>query len=259
MINSIAFSIGPIPIHWYGIAYIFGLTIGILILNILNKRQKVFKDLNQIFDFAFWIFMIGVILGGRLGYVLFYNLPYYIQNPTKIIAVWEGGMSFHGGFLACVIVGYFFFKKHKINYLKAADIILIPSALALMFTRIANFINGELYGRVIGNSNWEWLGVNFGDGMLRYPSQLFQSFSALVIFVILLIIYSFKPKTGVLTFSYLMLYGLFRFVIEFWRAPDSQIGFIWQYFTLGQLLSLIMALVGIVLLIRTFFSNPVRN
>ncbi len=253
MINPIALQIGPISIHWYGIAYIVGLSVGVWILNTLNKKQKAFKDLNQILDFAFWIFMAGVIVGGRLGYVLFYNLSYFVQNPAKIIAIWEGGMSFHGGFLACVIVGYFFFKKHKISYLKAADIILIPSALALMFTRIANFINGELVGRVIENSNWQWLGVDFGDGLLRYPSQLFQSFSALLIFVILLIIFNFKPKTGVLTFSYLMLYGLFRFIIEFWREPDSQVGFVWQHFTMGQLLSLLMLITGVIGI--TFFTT----
>ena len=253
MINPIALQIGPISIHWYGIAYIVGMTVGVLILNALNKKQKAFKDLNQIFDFAFWIFMIGVILGGRLGYVLFYNLPYFIQNPAKVIAIWEGGMSFHGGFLACVIVGYLFFKKHKISYLKAADIILIPSALALMFTRIANYINGELYGRVIENASWQWLGVDFGDGLLRYPSQLFQSFSALLIFVILLIIFNFKPKTGVLTFSYLMLYGLFRFIIEFLREPDVQVGFIFKYLTMGQLLSLLMLVAGIIGI--TFFTT----
>lgn len=256
MINPIALQIGPLSIHWYGIAYIVGLSIGIWILNVLNKKQKVFKDLNQIFDFAFWIFMAGVIVGGRLGYVLFYNLSYFLNNPAKIFAIWEGGMSFHGGFLACIIVGYFFFKKHKINYLKAADIILIPSALALMFTRLANFINRELYGRIIENSNWEWIGVDFGDGALRYPSQLFQSSAALLIFVILLIINSRKPKAGLLTFSYLMLYGLFRFVIEFLREPDVQIGFIWQFFTMGQLLSLLMLSVGLAgLLLR----NTKRN
>ncbi|MBN2087225.1 prolipoprotein diacylglyceryl transferase [Candidatus Peregrinibacteria bacterium] len=245
MINPVALKIGPLSIHWYGIAYVVGLSVGVWILNMLNKRQKVFKDLNQIFDFAFWIFMVGVILGGRLGYILFYNLSYYIHNPAKIIAVWEGGMSFHGGFIACAIVCYFFFKKHKINYLKAGDIILIPSALALMFTRIANFINRELYGRVIENPTFSWMGVDFGDGMLRYPSQLFQSASALAIFLILLYIFTRKPKTGVLTFSYLILYGFFRFIIEFWREPDVQVGFILKYFTMGQLLCIIMFLFGV--------------
>ena len=122
---------------------------------------------------------------------------------------------------------------------------MIPGALALVFTRIANFINGELYGRVIENANMQWIGIDFGDGLLRYPSQLFQSFSALLIFVILLIIFNLRPKTGILTFSYLMLYGLFRFVIEFWREPDVQVGFILKYLTMGQLLSIVMLFVGL--------------
>ena len=212
----------------------------------LNKKRTVFKDNNQIFDFAFWVFLLGVMLGGRLGYVLFYNLPYYFENPAKIIAIWDGGMSFHGGLIASMIVGWLFCKKYKIRFLDLVDLAVIPSALALMFTRIANFINLELVGRAIENPGWKWLGVDFGDGILRYPSQLFQSASALLLFLILLFIFSRHPKKGTLTFSYLIFYGLFRFIIEFWRAPDPQIGFIWQYFTLGQMLSFLMLVAGVI-------------
>lgn len=246
MIDPIAFHIGPLAVHWYGISYAVGLAVGIWILTMLNKKRPVLKNNNQIFDFAFWIFLSGIMLGGRLGYVLFYNLPYYLRNPAKIIAIWDGGMSFHGGLIASLIVVYLFCKKNKINFFKLGDLIVIPSALALMFTRIANFINRELVGRAIENSRWEWLGVDFGDGILRYPSQLFQSASALLLFLILLFIFSRHPKKGILTFSYLMFYGLFRFIIEFWRAPDPQIGFIWQYFTLGQLFSFLMFLAGLI-------------
>ncbi|MBU1682883.1 prolipoprotein diacylglyceryl transferase, partial [Patescibacteria group bacterium] len=235
MLDPIAFSIGPLSIHWYGISYGVGLILGIWILTLLNKKRLTFKDNNQIFDFAFWIFLIGVIVGGRLGYVLFYNLPYFIQNPAKIFAVWDGGMSFHGGLILSIIVAYLFCRRQKISFLSVADIAVIPGALALVFTRLANFVNRELVGRVIESPKWEWLGVDFGDGLLRFPSQLFQSFNALLLFLILLLIFRRKPKKGVLLFSYLALYGLLRFVAEFWRAPDSQIGFIWTYFTLGQI------------------------
>jgi len=126
------------------------------------------------------------------------------------------------------------------------DVVVIPVALALMFTRIANFINQELIGRPILNADWNWLGVKFGDGILRYPSQLFQSASALILFLILLILFRKKPKAGIIGFSYVALYGLFRIITEFWRAPDSQIGFIWNYFTLGQLFSLGMFILGLV-------------
>ncbi len=245
MIDPVAFKIGPLSVHWYGISYAVGLAIGIWILTLLNKKRKVFKDNGQIFDFAFWIFLIGVMLGGRLGYVLFYNLSYYIGHPAKIPAIWDGGMSFHGGLIASLIVGWFFCKKYKIKFLDLADLAVIPVALALTFTRIANFINQELIGRPIENSNFDWLGVDFGDGILRYPSQLFQSASALILFLILLLIFTKKPKRGTLLFSYLMLYGLFRTALEFWRMPDPQIGFIWQYFTLGQLFSFMMFAIGL--------------
>ena len=252
MIDPVAFKIGPLSVHWYGISYAVGLAIGIWILTLLNKKRKVFKDNVQIFDFAFWIFLLGVMLGGRLGYVLFYNLSYYIGHPAKVLAIWDGGMSFHGGLIASLIVGWFFCKKYKIKFLDLADLAVIPVALALTFTRIANFINQELIGRPIENSNFDWLGVDFGDGILRYPSQLFQSASALILFLILLLIFTKKPKRGTLLFSYLMLYGLFRTVLEFWRMPDPQIGFIWQYFTLGQLFSFMMFAIGLggILLIK---------
>ena len=249
--DPIAFHIGPLPVHWYGIAYGIALIVGILIFIQLNKRRPILKNNDQIFDLAFWIFLIGVMLGGRLGYVLFYNLQYYIQNPTKIIAIWQGGMSFHGGLIAALIVGYFFCKKHKIDYLALGDLVVIPGALALTFTRIANFINGELIGRIIKNPNWEWLGVDFGDNVLRYPSQLFQSISALILFLILLLIFRQKPKKGVLFFSYLILYGAFRTITELWRAPDTQIGFIWQYLTMGQVFSFLMLVVGVIGLLLT--------
>lgn len=245
MIDPIAFSIGPLAVHWYGISYGVGLLVGIFILTKLNKKRPVFKDSGQIFDFAFWVFLLGVIVGGRLGYALFYNLGYFLENPLKIVSIWDGGMSFHGGLIASVIVGYFFCKKNKIRFLDLADLVVIPGALALTFTRIANFINRELVGRVIESPNWEWLGVDFGDGILRYPSQLFQSASALLLFLVLIFIFTKKPRRGVLFFSYLTFYGLFRIITEFWRAPDSHIGFLFSYITLGQLLSFLVFAAGI--------------
>jgi len=254
MINPIALKIGPVTVHWYGISYAIGLLLSIWIVYLLNKKRKIFKDANQIFDLAFWVFLFGVILGGRLGYVLFYNLPFYLSHPAKIFAIWEGGMSFHGGLIATIAVIWFYCKKNKINFLSAGDIIVIPGALALTFTRLANFVNRELVGRPIENLNFKWMGVDFGDGILRYPSQLFQSASALLLFLILLFLYSKKTKKGVLVFSYIGLYGLFRFIEEFWRAPDPQVGFIWKYFTLGQMFSVLMILIGLigVVFIRRF-------
>jgi phosphatidylglycerol:prolipoprotein diacylglycerol transferase len=249
MIDPVALQIGPLVVRWYGVAYAVSLLISIGIAILLNKKRPVFKDSNQILDFMFWIFLIGVLLGGRLGYVLFYNLPYYLEHPAKIIAVWEGGMSFHGGMIVSALVIWFLARKHRIDLLRMTDLLAVPAGLVTAPTRIANFINRELFGRIIQSDSWKWLGVDFGDGYLRYPSQLFQSAGAVLLFLILLFIYRSKPKKGVTTACYFIFYGLIRFILEFWRQPDAQIGFIFRYLTLGQLLSLGMVVFGLIILI----------
>ena len=246
MIDPVAFHIGPLAVRWYGLAYAVSLLISTGNLILLNRKRPVFKDNSQIFDFLFWIFLIGVLIGGRLGYVLFYNLPYYLEFPGKIVALWEGGMSFHGGMIGSVLVMYFLAKKHRIDLLRMTDMLAVPAGLVTATTRLANFVNRELVGRIIENEHWKWLGVDFGDGYLRYPSQLFQSAGAVILFLILLFIYCRKPKKGITTAGYFIGYGLIRFILEFWRQPDAQIGFLFKYFTLGQLLSLLMALAGFI-------------
>lgn len=245
MIDPVAFSIGPVAVHWYGISYLVGLGVGILILMKLNQKRPAFKNNDQIVDFAFWMFLLGVLLGGRLGYILFYNLPYYLENPSHIIRVWEGGMSFHGGLIGSLLVAIAYFKKHNISFLKAADLAVIPGALALTFTRLANFVNRELVGRPIENPSHQWLGVDFGDGILRYPSQIFQSIEALLLFLVLLLIFTRKPKTGVIFFSYFVFNGAFRVFSEFFREPDPQVGYLALHLTMGQYLSLAVMLLGI--------------
>ncbi len=245
-IDPIAFSIGPIDVYWYGISYGVGLALSTFILIQLNKKKQIFKDSDQIFDLVFWIFLVGVILGGRLGYVLFYNLPFFIKNPSEIIAIWKGGMSFHGGLIGSILVGYFYTKKHKIDFWKLADLITVATPLTLSLGRLANFVNRELPGRVIKNEAWQWLGYDFGDGVLRYPSPLFQASTGPIIFIIMLWIFNKKPKKGVLFFSFIALYGFFRTITEFWRAPDEQIGYLIRYFTLGQLFSFSMLIIGLI-------------
>jgi len=245
MINPIALHIGPLSIHWYGIAYLVGLGLAVWIVTQLNKRWPTFKNNDQIFDLAFWIFLVGVIAGGRLGYVLFYNLPYFLQNPLKILAIWEGGMSFHGGLIGSVLVGIWFCQKYKIDPLSAGDLIVIPGALAQGIGRLGNFVNRELVGRAIENHHWDFLGVDFGDGILRYPSQLFQCVEGILTFLILFFLFSKHPKKGTILFSYLVLNGFFRMITELWRAPDPQIGFIGGFMTLGQLLGLIVLAIGL--------------
>lgn len=256
MIDPIAFSIGPIDVHWYGISYGLSLAMIIGLLIWMNKKQPFFKNSDQILDFAFWTFLLGVVLGGRLGYILFYNLGYYLEHPLKLFAVWEGGMSFHGGLIGAAIVAYFWAKKNKLSYLKLADRVIVPASVAPALTRIANFINQELVGRPIENPNWNWLGIDYGDGILRYPSQFFQAGEAVITFLILLLIYRKNPRPGALIASYLVLYGLLRFFTEFFRQPDSQVGFLWGGLTMGQLLSVGMVMLGISVFTITKKKQP---
>ncbi|MFH0820489.1 MAG: prolipoprotein diacylglyceryl transferase [Candidatus Peregrinibacteria bacterium] len=247
MIDPIAFHLGPLAVRWYGIAYGVGLVLSILILQKLNQKRPVFKNKDQIYDVIFWVFLLGVVVGGRLGYVIFYNLPYYLAHPLEIVAIWKGGMSFHGGLIGSLTVGYVYAKKHGIRLLDMADMVIIPGALALVFGRLANFVNLELVGRVIESARWQWLGVNFGDGVLRWPSQLFAAGKDLLIFAILLAIFHKNSRRGTLMASFLMLYGALRFIVEFFRQPDEQIGFIFSYFTLGQMFSLVVLIAGVFL------------
>lgn len=256
MLNPIAFNIGPLSVRWYGISYAIGVIFGIYIINYLNNnskkyhRKKILKDIDEIYNIMFSFFIFGVILGGRLGYILFYNLEFYLSHPLKIFAIWEGGMSFHGGLFASLIVGLIYCKKHKIDYLALGDIAVIPGALALTFTRIANFINSELVGRVIENKNFLWMGIDYGDGVLRYPSQIFQSLSAFLLFIILFFIFKHNNKKGFVFFSYIILYGFFRIITEFWRQADEQIGLFFNFISMGQILSFIMILIGVFALFK---------
>ncbi len=247
MIDPVAFHIGPLAVRWYGLLYGAGLGVSLMILHFLNRRRPVFKNSDQILDLAFWVFLLGVIMGGRLGYVLFYNLPYYLKNPLEILSIWQGGMSFHGGLMGSLLVGWRYCKKHQLSFLAAADLVVIPASLAVSLGRLGNFINRELMGRVIENPKFLWLGTNFGDSLPRYPSPLFQSAEALLIFVIVLALFTFKKnlRPGTLFFTSLILFGAFRFFSEFFREPDTQIGYLWGHLTLGQWLSLAVFMTGL--------------
>ncbi len=246
MIDPIAFQLGPLSVHWYGLSYGAGLMIAIAVLIGLNKKRPVFRNADQILDFAFWVFLLGIVLGGRLGYVLFYNLPYYLQHPLEAFAVWQGGMSFHGGLLGALLVSWSYCRRHKIDYVKMADLAVMAGSLATPLTRVANFINRELVGRPISSPKWEWLGVDFGDGILRWPSQLFQAAEGVILFGILWLIFRKNPKPGVLLFSYLTLQGALRFGMEFLREPDAQLGLGLATLSRGQWLSLAAMTAGLV-------------
>ena len=253
-IDPIAFQFGFIAIRWYSLAYIFGL-IGAwgLALKMSRISQSPFTVL-KIDDFLVWA-TFGIIIGGRLGYVLFYNLRYFLEFPLHILALWEGGMSFHGGLLGVVIATFLFAWKKQVPPLAIGDIIVCVAPIGLFLGRLANFINGELFGRI--SHSVPWVMVFPGGGPEpRHPSQLYEAtMEGIVLFIILNVLWWFVPKyrerTGFLSGLFFILYALFRFGLEFFREPDAHLGFIWQHLSMGQLLCLPMFLFGLWLILRS--------
>jgi phosphatidylglycerol:prolipoprotein diacylglycerol transferase len=203
-------------------------------------------------DWIMWA-VLGIIIGGRLGYVLFYNFGYYISNPYQILAIWTGGMSFHGGLLGAIVSMFWFCKKYKIDFLKLTDILAVAAPIGLFFGRIANFINMELYGRVT-TSKFGVIFPNAGS-LPRHPSQLYEAFlEGLLSFVILVLLVKFtkvQDKKGLLSGLFLILYASSRIIVERFREPDEHIGFIFSYVTMGQILSLPLIVVGLVVIFRS--------
>jgi phosphatidylglycerol---prolipoprotein diacylglyceryl transferase len=239
---------GSLAIRWYSLAYIAGILLAFAFVKYFN-RNKLSKEALD--DWLFWA-VLGVVLGGRLGYVLFYNFGFYIHHPFQILAVWQGGMSFHGGLFGAVVAMFLFAKKYKINFLELMDTLAIAAPIGLFFGRVANFINLELYGRVTG-SNFGVIFPNAGD-LPRHPSQLYEaSLEGLLLFIILFSLAKFtkiREKTGVLSGLFLILYSLARAFIEQFREPDEQIGLLFNHnITMGQVLSIPMIIVGIVVII----------
>lgn len=245
--NPVMFQIGPFTAHWYGFMYALSFILGYLYIyhSKLGKRLKL-NDKEK--DNFLVVIILGVVLGGRLGYVLFYNLEFYFQHPEKIFSVWEGGMSFHGGLIGVGIGVLIFAARKKLELLKLTDVITSFAPLGVMLVRIANFINGELYGRVADSYC-----IHFptDPANCRYPSQLFQAFlEGLVLLVILQLIARKDPKPGHISGLFLILYGAFRIMGEFFRQPDAHIGFLWGGITEGQLLSILMLFGGTIMLFK---------
>ena len=249
-IDPVIFSIGPLHVRWYGLMYVLGFAATLLLVKHQIKKFR-FKELDVHFENLNLVLIISLVLGGRLGYVLFYNLPYYLKNPLEILATWQGGMSFHGGMLGLIIGGVVFCRKKGLDFWRVADIYTVTIPIGLGLGRIGNFINAELYGRVTGVA---WGMVFPGGGPLpRHPSQLYESFlEGLVLFLIL---WNFKEKqnppaswpSGSMIALFLILYGIFRIIIEFFREPDAHLGFIAAGMTMGQLLSSLMIIAGFAL------------
>ncbi len=251
-INPIALSLGPLLIRWYGLMYVaaflqfFYLGRARLQKNpqlITQKWQE--KSLDDLLFYGFF----GVVLGGRLGEVFFYEPAYFFSNPLKIIAVWEGGLSFHGGFLGVLCAMFFFAYKNKRHFFEVTDFIAPLIPLGLMFGRIGNFINGELWGRV-ADVNLPWAMVfRHVDNLPRHPSQIYQALLEGLLLFILLWIYAKKPRTrGQISGAFLFGYGFFRFIAEFFRTPDAGIFGQSDVISMGQYLSMPMILGGVFLL-----------
>ena len=252
-LDPILFEFGLISIKWYSLAYIFGILIGWwygkkIILKKTNILKKEFEI--KFFDDLITYIIVSIILGGRLGYVFFYNLGYYLNNPLDIIKIWEGGMSFHGALLGIIIGTFIFAKKNDIKTFFLLDILACVSPIGIFLGRIANFINGEL----IGKATSVYWGVIFPsiDNIPRHPSQLYQAFlEGFVLFVILNFIYLRKNyKIGNCSSLFLIFYGIFRIFSEHFREPDVQIGYIFSFVSMGMLLSAIMIFVGIIIFFK---------
>ena len=243
--DPIAFNFFSLEIRWYSLSYIFGIIFAwIYCKKILIKDKKIL----ELFDDLITYFIIGVILGGRLGYVIFYNLEYYSNNLFEIFMIWEGGMSFHGGLIGIIIATYIFSKINKINTFSFLDLISMSAPIGIFLGRIANFINSELYGR---ETDLFW-SVKFikVDEISRHPSQIYEAiFEGIILF--LLLNYLFKKylyrSSGLISALFLIFYSVFRFFIEFTREPDVQIGYILYNLTLGQILSFVFLIFGLFL------------
>jgi phosphatidylglycerol:prolipoprotein diacylglycerol transferase len=249
-IDPVFLRLGPLEFRWYGLMYICAFLASYFIILAGVKRKGLPLSKDQVADLIFTV-ALGVILGGRLGYILFYNLPFYISHPMKLFAVWEGGMSFHGGLLGATLAGIYFIRKHKLRFYPLADIAFLSAPVGLMLGRIGNFINGELYGRV---TDLPWGMVFPGGGSLpRHPSQLYQAFlEGPVMFLIMYAIFRKVKAEGVVFWSFIALYGTFRFLVEFAREPDAQIGYLFGTLSMGQLLSLPMVILGAAMMVHRY-------
>lgn len=245
-ISPVFFEIGPLQFRWYGLMYLIGLTLAYFLIKKQVAVKGVAMTKEQVYDMVVWA-ALGVFLGGRLGYTLFYNFEYYIQHPTKIIAVWEGGMSFHGGLLGTIVSLVWFSKRQGIPTYTIADLAAAVTPIGLGFGRLGNFINGELFGRA---TDVEWCMVfPAGGPACRHPSQLYEAgLEGLLLFTVLWVIGRKPTPPGTIFWSFITGYGLCRIVVELFREPDAHIGLIFGSFSMGQILSFPMIVAGVFML-----------
>jgi phosphatidylglycerol:prolipoprotein diacylglycerol transferase len=250
-IDPVLFKLGFFELRWYSLAYLVGIIGGWLYIMYMNRRAADNRlDAKMLDALPMWI-VLGIVLGGRLGYVLFYNFSYYIQHPAEILQLWHGGMSFHGGLLGVIISAILFSRKYKIPFFAFTDLLAIATPIGLFLGRLANFVNGELYGRV---TDWKY-GVIFpGQFYPRHASQLYEAvLEGFVLFFVLMIAslkFNALKRIGLTSGIFMAGYAISRFTVEFFREPDAQMGYFADYFTMGQILCVPMFLFGIWLMLR---------
>lgn len=249
-LSPIAFEIGPLVIRWYALAYIAGILLGQWYVGVLDRRAPLFTPAGReaLVSYA----VIGIILGGRLGYVLFYNLDYYAQHPHEILFLWQGGMAFHGGFLGVIAAFYLFARRYHLPFWAVMDRVAAAAPIGLFLGRLANFVNGELYGRVT-DAPWGMVFARGGD-LPRHPSQLYEAgLEGVVLFTVLFLLITRAQalqRPGLISGMFALGYGIARFSVECVREPDTQLGFLSLGLTMGQWLCLPMVGVGLGLVWR---------
>jgi phosphatidylglycerol---prolipoprotein diacylglyceryl transferase len=242
------FRIGPVRIRWYGLMYVLGFIASYLLIPRQKRSKEIGLQGSRVDSLMFYVF-IGLIAGARLGYVLFYqyhDLADFFSRPLELIAVWHGGLSFHGGLIGCILAGWLFCRKNKMPFWAVADSAVVTAPIGLGLGRIGNFINGELFGRP---TDVPWAMIFPGGGPIpRHPSQLYEAFlEGAVLFVLLWVLRKRTFTDGMMIAFFLFFYGAFRFFLEFFREPDAHLGFVLGPLTMGQLLSVAMILAGLAL------------
>ena len=243
--DPVAFQIFSFEIRWYSLAYI----IGILLCWVLSKKIFIKNlEINKKFDDYISYLIIGIIVGGRLGYIVFYNFNYYLNNILDIFKIWEGGMSFHGGLIGVICASIVFAKKNKQDYFLYTDVVALAAPIGIFFGRLANFVNSELYGSPT-EVPWAVTFVQV-DNLSRHPSQLYEAVLEGIILFLILIYFrkkNYLEKPGLISSLFLILYSIFRFIVEFFRVPDEQLGYLILSLSMGQIISLIFVIFGIIL------------
>lgn len=257
-VHPVALDLGAIKIHWYGLMYLFGFLGALLLGNYRAKQENSGWDKQQVSDVIFYG-ALGVILGGRAGYIIFYNFDLFVDNPAIIFRIWEGGMSFHGGMLGVFVALYLFGRKYNKTFFQVSDFIAPMVPLGLGFGRLGNFINKELWGRP-AESAIPWA-MDYGDHIARHPSSLYQAISEGLVLFAIVFLFSQKPRpTMAVSGLFMLCYGSFRFTTEFFRTPDAQLGFVmFDWMTKGQQLSIPMIIFGLIILFMAYKKQKVAS